>query len=86
MLARADAGPGSDQRQRRLRQRAGSAARPAPLKPITLVSSLIAVVIGGPLAVLIPGLAVLVLAGDLLAMLPAGLAARTRPAAELRTE
>jgi hypothetical protein len=29
---------------------------------------------------------VLVLAGDLLAMLPAALAARTRPAAELRTE
>jgi FtsX-like permease family len=39
-----------------------------------------------PLAVLILGLAVLVLAGDLLAMLPAALAARTRPAAELRTE
>jgi hypothetical protein len=39
-----------------------------------------------PLTVLILGLAVLVLAGDLLAMLPATLAARTRPAAELRTE
>jgi hypothetical protein len=39
-----------------------------------------------PLAVLILGLAVLVLAGDLLAMLPAALAARTRAAAELRTE
>jgi FtsX-like permease family len=39
-----------------------------------------------PLTVLILGLAVLVLAGDLLAMLPATVAARTRPAAELRTE
>ncbi len=39
-----------------------------------------------PVTALILGLAVLVLAGDLLAVLPATLAARTRPAAELRTE
>jgi hypothetical protein len=39
-----------------------------------------------PLAAVVLGLAVLVLAGDLLATLPAALAARTRPAAELRTE
>jgi hypothetical protein len=39
-----------------------------------------------PLAVLILGLAALVLAGNLLAALPAAVAARTRPAAELRSE
>jgi putative ABC transport system permease protein len=39
-----------------------------------------------PLAVVILGLAVLVLAGNLLAVLPAAMAARTHPAAELRTE
>jgi hypothetical protein len=39
-----------------------------------------------PLAAVLLGLTVLVLAGDLLATLPAALAARTRPAAELRTE
>lgn len=39
-----------------------------------------------PLAVLVLGLAALVLAGNLLAVLPAAVAARTRPAAELRTE
>jgi hypothetical protein len=39
-----------------------------------------------PLAVLILGLATLVLTGNLLAALPAAVAARTRPAAELRTE
>jgi putative ABC transport system permease protein len=39
-----------------------------------------------PLAAVLLGLAVLVLAGDLLATLPAALAARTRPAVELRTE
>jgi hypothetical protein len=39
-----------------------------------------------PLAVVVLGLAVLVLAGDLLAALPAAVAARTRPAVELRAE
>ncbi len=39
-----------------------------------------------PLVVLILGLGVLVLAGNLLAALPAAVAARTRPASELRTE
>ena len=39
-----------------------------------------------PLAALVLGLVALVLAGDLLATLPAALAARTRPAVELRTE
>jgi len=39
-----------------------------------------------PLAALVLGLAALVLAGDLLAALPAAVAARTRPGAELRTE
>ncbi len=39
-----------------------------------------------PLAVLILGLAALVLAGNLLAALPAAVAARTRPTVELRAE
>jgi len=39
-----------------------------------------------PLATLVLGLAALVLAGDLLAALPAAVAARTRPGVELRTE
>jgi hypothetical protein len=39
-----------------------------------------------PVAVLIGGLAALVLAGNLLAALPAAVAARTRPGVSLRTE
>ncbi len=41
---------------------------------------------GAQRAALVLGLAALVLAGNLLAVLPAAVAARTRPAAELRTE
>jgi len=39
-----------------------------------------------PAAVLVLGLSALVLAGNLLAALPASVAARTRPAVALRTE
>jgi FtsX-like permease family len=46
----------------------------------------VAPVVEVPLAVVVLGLAVLVLAGDLLAALPAAVAARTRPAVELRAE
>ncbi len=46
----------------------------------------VAPIVEVPLAVLVLGLAALVLAGNLLAVLPAAVAARTRPAAELRTE
>jgi ABC-type antimicrobial peptide transport system permease subunit len=46
----------------------------------------VAPVVEVPLAVVVLGLAVLVLAGDLLAALPAAVAARTRPALELRAE
>jgi hypothetical protein len=46
----------------------------------------VAPVVEIPLAVIVPGLAALVLVGNLLAGLPAAVAARTRPAAELRTE
>jgi predicted lysophospholipase L1 biosynthesis ABC-type transport system permease subunit len=43
-------------------------------------------IVGVPVAVIVLGLAALVLAGNLLAALPAAVAARTRPATELRTE
>jgi ABC-type antimicrobial peptide transport system permease subunit len=46
----------------------------------------VAPIVEVPLAVVVLGLAVLVLAGDLLAALPATVAARTRPAVELRAE
>jgi ABC-type lipoprotein release transport system permease subunit len=46
----------------------------------------VAPIVEVPLAVVVLGLVVLVLAGDLLAALPAAVAARTRPAVELRAE
>jgi ABC-type antimicrobial peptide transport system permease subunit len=46
----------------------------------------VAPIVEVPLAVVVVGLVVLVLAGDLLAALPAAVAARTRAAVELRAE
>jgi hypothetical protein len=46
----------------------------------------VAPIVEVPLVVVVLGLAVLVLAGDLLAALPAAVAARTRAAIELRAE
>ena len=52
------------------------AARCVPVVPVVQI----------PALVLVLGLAALVLAGNLLASLPAAVAARTRPGVSLRTE